>query len=71
MSFVATGDEFCHCGDVALGGIQQCAKEVDDILLWDKDYVAHLRRVYEILKRCCAHGITINGDAVGTTLHCS
>lgn len=46
MCFVATGDEFCCRGNVALDGLQQCANVVDNILLWDEDYSTHLRRVY-------------------------
>ena len=60
MGFVATGDEFCRRGDVALAGVEHCAKVVDDILLWDEDYTTHLERVYEVLVRCRTHGITIN-----------
>ncbi|KAK8378607.1 hypothetical protein O3P69_011237 [Scylla paramamosain] len=62
MGFVATGDEFCRRGDAALDGVQQCAKVVDDILLWDEDYKTHIRRVYEVLVRCRTHGITINAE---------
>uniref|UniRef100_A0A0P4VQ24 RNA-directed DNA polymerase n=2 Tax=Scylla olivacea TaxID=85551 RepID=A0A0P4VQ24_SCYOL len=62
MGFVATGDEFCRRGDAALDGVQQCAKVVDDILLWDEDYETHIRRVYEVLVRCRTHGITINAE---------
>ena len=62
MGFVATGDEFCRRGDVALSGVQQCVKVVDDILLWDEHFDTHLQRVYEVLVRCRTHGITINAD---------
>ncbi|KAK8399301.1 hypothetical protein O3P69_003430 [Scylla paramamosain] len=62
MGFVATGDEFCRRGDAALDGVQQCAKVVDDILLWDEDYETHIRHVYEVLVRCRTHGITINAE---------
>ena len=62
MGFVATGDEFCRRGDVALEGIEHCTKVVDDILLWDMDYKTHLERVYEVLMRCRAYGITINAN---------
>lgn len=62
MGFVATGDEFCRRGDVALAGIGQCVKVVDDILLWDEDYSAHLQRVHELLLKCRANGITMNAE---------
>ena len=60
MGFAATGDAFCLRGDVALQGVKQCVKVVDDILVYDEDYLTHLRRVNDILARCRAHGITLN-----------
>ncbi|XP_047481642.1 uncharacterized protein LOC125034045 [Penaeus chinensis] len=60
MGFVATGDEYCRRGDIALDGVQQCVKVVEDVLLWDEDYASHLKRVREVLMRCRAHGITVN-----------
>ena len=62
MGFAATGDAFCLRGDRALQGIQQCVKVVDDILLYDEDLTQHLERVYAVLSRCRAHGITLNKD---------
>ena len=69
MGFVATGDEFCRRGDVALEGIEHCTKVVDDILLWDVDYKTHLERVYEVLMRCRAYGITINANKICFETH--
>ena len=62
MGFAATGDAFCRRGDLALQGVMQCVKVVDDILLYDEDYMAHLRRVNEVLAKCRAHGITLNAE---------
>lgn len=45
MGFAATGDAFCRRGDLALQGVMQCVKVVDDLLLYDKDYLSHLHRV--------------------------
>ncbi|XP_037800629.1 uncharacterized protein LOC119595591 [Penaeus monodon] len=61
MGFAATGDEYCHRGDIALDGVQQYVKVVDDVLLWDENYASHLQHV-QVLLRCCAHGITMNAD---------
>ena len=56
MGFVkATGDTICRCGDVALDEGQQCPKVMDDVLLWDEDYGARLRIVFEALVHCCGH----------------
>ena len=52
MGFAATGDAFCQRGDAALQGVTNCVKVVDDILLHDEDYCAHLSRIYEVLTRC-------------------
>ncbi|XP_045127763.1 uncharacterized protein LOC123514179 [Portunus trituberculatus] len=60
MGFAATGDAFCLRGDIALQGVPQCVKVVDDILVYDEDYFTHLRHVNDILARCRAHGITLN-----------
>ena len=62
MGFAATGDAFCRRGDIALQGVPQCVKVVDDILLYDEDYLTHLQRVNEVLSRCRTHGITLNAD---------
>ena len=45
MGFAATGDAFCLRDELALQGVMQCVKVVDDILLYDEDYMAHLCRV--------------------------
>lgn len=62
MGFVATGDAFCLRGDMALQGMTNLVKVVDDILLYDEDYLTHLHRVHEVLSRCRKHGITLNAD---------
>ena len=62
MGFSATGDEFCRRGDLALVGIQQCTKVVDDILLWDTSFDTHIARVAQVLECCRRHGLTINSE---------
>ena len=43
MGFSATGDAYCLRGDMALQGMENCAKVVDDILLFDSDFNTHIR----------------------------
>ncbi|XP_068230979.1 uncharacterized protein [Palaemon carinicauda] len=62
MGFAATGDAFCLRGDMALQGVQNCVKVIDDLLLYDEDYVTHLQRIHEVLTRCRKFGITLNKD---------
>ena len=62
MGFSATGDAFYLRGDMALQGIPICVKVMDDILLHDEDYLAHLQRVDAVLTRCRRNGITLNAD---------
>ncbi|XP_070000274.1 uncharacterized protein [Penaeus vannamei] len=61
MGFVSSG-EFCRRGDIALSGIDNCIKVIDDVLVWDTDYAQLLQRLRRILIRCRQHGITINAD---------
>ena len=62
MGFAATGDAFCLRGDIALQGLTNCVKVVDDILLYDEDYFDHLCHIHDTLSRCRRHGITLNAD---------
>ena len=62
MGLCSTGDEYNRRGDEALSGIPNLAKVVDDIIICDKDLVTHIQRIKEVLKRCRAHGITLNAD---------
>lgn len=62
MGFAATGDAYCLRGDIALQGVKNCVKVVDDILLYDADYTTHLTRIHQVLTRCREFGITINKD---------
>ena len=43
MGFTTTGDTFCLRGDMALQGMQNYVKVVDDILLYDEDFFTHLQ----------------------------
>lgn len=37
-------------------------KLVDEVLLYDEDYLTHLYRIHEFLSRCRKHGITLNAE---------
>lgn len=58
MGFSATGGEFCKRGDIALDGISNCMKVVDDFLTWDSSCSEHLL----LLKRYRDHGPAMNYD---------
>ncbi|XP_045124382.1 uncharacterized mitochondrial protein AtMg00860-like [Portunus trituberculatus] len=60
MGFAATGDAFCLRGDMALQGVPNCVKVVDDTLVHDRAFLPHLHRVNTILARCWENGITLN-----------
>ena len=60
MGFISSGDEFCKRGDIALSGIGNCGKVVDDTLAWDHSYSEHIQRVHSILCRFREHNITIS-----------
>ncbi|XP_066956306.1 uncharacterized protein [Macrobrachium rosenbergii] len=62
MGFTATGDAFCLQGDMALQGVKNCVKVIDNILLQDEDYHTHLQYSYKMLTRCHKFEITLNKD---------
>lgn len=62
MGFAATGDAFCLSGDMALQGVPNCVKVVDDVLVHDRELLPHLHRINTILTRCRENGITLNAD---------
>jgi len=62
MGFAATGDAFCLRGDRALQGVMNCVKVVDNVLIYDENYLTHLARLDEVLSRCKIHGITLNAE---------
>jgi len=60
MGLVSTGDEYCRRGDIALSGIENLEKVVDDMLAYDAGFPEHVARVWTVLSRCRAQGITLN-----------
>lgn len=49
MGVVATDNAFYVCGDIALQGVTNFVKVVDDILISDENYPSHLQRIYDVL----------------------
>ncbi|KAK4311797.1 hypothetical protein Pmani_011926 [Petrolisthes manimaculis] len=62
MGLVSSGDEYNRRGDQALGDVPNTIKVVDDILVYDSTYSAHLDHVIQVVQRCDQHGITLNPD---------
>ncbi|KAK4316647.1 hypothetical protein Pmani_012212 [Petrolisthes manimaculis] len=62
MGLVSSGDEYNRRGDQALGDVPNTIKVVDDILIYDSTYSAHLDHVIQVVQRCDQHGITLNPD---------
>ena len=58
MGLNVTGDEYNRRGDVAIDGLQNVVKVVDDILVYDEDYDARVVRVRQLLESYRKHQIT-------------
>ncbi len=57
MGLASARDEHNMRGEMAIQGIPNVKKIVEDILIYDKDYDTHLKRVRLVLHKCCEHGI--------------
>lgn len=62
MGLVSSGDEYCRRGDIALAGIPNLQKVVDDILIYDKTFEEHYIHIRQVLDRCRETGITLNPE---------
>jgi len=60
MGFISAGDAFNLRTDLALDGLQQVEKIVDDVLVQDVELAEHVDRVRSVLDRCRRHRITLN-----------
>ncbi len=60
MGLISAGDEHNLRGDRAIEGIPNVKKIVEDIVIYDKDYDAHVERVRQVIKRCSEYGITLS-----------
>lgn len=74
MGLVSTGDEYCRRVDLALQGLGNFVKVVDDILVFSDTLEEHERHLRAVLDRCRDHGITINREkfscATGSVSYC-
>ncbi|XP_043188392.1 uncharacterized protein K02A2.6-like [Amphibalanus amphitrite] len=60
MGLVSTGDEYGRRGGLALQGLNNVVKVVDDILVHDETLEDHAQHLRAVLTRCRQHGITIS-----------
>lgn len=60
MGFVGAGDEYNRRGDLAISGLPNIDKVVDDILARESSFEAHIKQLIGLLIRCREHGITLN-----------
>ena len=60
MGLNATGDEYNRRGDLALQGIPNVQKVVDDIMIHTPDFASHLDTLKAVLQRCRENGITLS-----------
>ena len=60
MGLISAGDEHNRRGDEALKGIESVVKVVEDVLIFDNDFDAHVERVRQAPVRCNKAGITLH-----------
>ena len=60
MGLCSAGDEYNRRGDIALAGLRDVEKVVDDILVHSKDFGRHVNTVLLVLQRCRENGITLS-----------
>ena len=62
MGLSSTGDEYCRRGDIAIAGLSNVEKVMDDVIVFDDKFDHHVDRVRALLLRCREHGITLDPD---------
>ena len=60
MGLNATGDYYCREGDLALAGISDVTKVVDDILVATETFKDNVTRTVQVLDRCRQNKITLH-----------
>lgn len=60
MGLISAGDEYCRRTDQALAGLPNVVKVVDDLLLFDETFDAHVNNLKSLLQRCREHRITLS-----------
>ncbi|XP_043234479.1 uncharacterized protein K02A2.6-like [Amphibalanus amphitrite] len=58
MGLISTGDEYCRRGDLALQGLDNFVKVVDDIMIYSKTLEEHEHHLRALLDRCRALQVT-------------
>ena len=62
MGLSSTGDEFCRCEDIAIAGLSNVEKVMDDVIVFGDDAEQHVDAVRAVLLLCREYGITLNPD---------
>ena len=57
---ISAGDEHNRRGEEALKGIENIVKVVEDVLIFDNDFDAHVERVRQVFLGCNEAGITLH-----------
>lgn len=60
MGLLSTGDEYNRRGELAITGLKDVEKVVDDMLIHSDTIADHVQSVRKVLTRCRAHGVTLN-----------
>ena len=60
MGLSSTGDEYCRRGDIAIAGLSNVEKVMDDVIVHDENFEQHVERVRSLLLRCRENVITLN-----------
>jgi hypothetical protein len=62
MGLNSTGDEYNRRCDLAIAGVPNVEKVVDDMLVHNPTLEAHVGNVRQLLQRCRENGITLNRE---------
>ena len=60
QGLLSAGDEFNRRGDVALMGVENVEKVVDDMLVHTETFPEHVKNIVEVLERCRKNKITLS-----------
>jgi hypothetical protein len=62
MGLLSTGDEYNRRGDIAIAGLSNVEKVVDDLLVHDVSLAEHVLHVRQVLQRCRDNAITLSRE---------
>ena len=60
MGLISTGDEHNRRSDDAFAGMKNVVKVVEDVLIFEKDFATHVKKVKSAVKWCSKRGTTIH-----------